>query len=303
MTSSTGSVQPAPSFDDFLKGIYLHQEGEYERLRLQHELHKSAMAGELVQVPLSKTDPLRILDSGTGDGTWMVDVLKQYPNAELVGTDINEKHFEQLKDIPRSISFKVQNVLDEWPAEDQDAYDLVHQRYCLTQFSAEKGAAIIKRLYNNVKPGGYMQIVESNITGFDRGDGVDGKENNVEIIKAMDYFNKDFTKRGLEPRPGPSAQEWLHRAGAVEVDEKIMSFDVGIKAPTLEDQTSTIANITAIIDNFAAMGARDPDYWFTPDDFKALKQGVIEEMAEKGNTWRFWVVTGMKPTEEDITWE
>ncbi|CAG8975304.1 hypothetical protein HYALB_00010546 [Hymenoscyphus albidus] len=268
MTSSTGSVQPAPSFDDFLKGIYLRQEDEYERLRLQHELHKTAISGELVRVPLSKTDPLRILDSGTGDGTWMVDVLKHYPNAEL--------HFEQLKDIPSSISLKVQNVLDEWPAEDQNAYDLVHQRYCLTQFSAEKGAAIIKRLYGNVKPGGYLQIVESNITGFDRGDGVDGRENNVEIIKAMDYFNKEFTRRGLKPRPGPSAGEWMHKAGAVEADEKIMSFDVGIKAATLEEQTSTITNITAIIDNFAAMGARDPNYWFKPDDFKALKQGVIE---------------------------
>ncbi|KAM3067782.1 hypothetical protein ACMFMG_011516 [Clarireedia jacksonii] len=28
-----------------------------------------------------------------------------------------------------------------------------------------------------------------------------------------------------------------------------------------------------------------------PDDFKLLKEAVVEEMANVGNTWRFWVIT------------
>ncbi|EPE30773.1 S-adenosyl-L-methionine-dependent methyltransferase [Glarea lozoyensis ATCC 20868] len=289
MTSSTGSAQLDPAYGDFLKGMALRQETEYERLRLQHELHKTAMSGKLVQVPLSTTRPLRILDSGTGDGTWMVDVSKQYPQAELVGTDIFQKHFEQLKDVPKCISFKVQSVLDDWPAEDHEAYDLVHQRYCLAQFSAEKDAAIVMRLFGNVKPGGYLQIVDANLGGFDGGEGHEA------MVKAMDYFIKAFTEHGLEPRPGPSAAEWMRQAGAVDIHEEVMSFNVGIKATTPEDQTGTTVNLTTIIDNFAAIGSRDPNYWYTPNDFMALKNGIIEEMAKTGNTWRFWVITGKKP--------
>ncbi|EHK96671.1 hypothetical protein M7I_7575 [Glarea lozoyensis 74030] len=208
------------------------------------------MSGKLVQVPLSTTRPLRILDSGTGDGTWMVDVSKQYPQAELVGTDIFQKHFEQLKDVPKCISFKVQSVLDDWPAEDHEAYDLVHQRYCLAQFSAEKDAAIVMRLFGNVKPGGYLQIVDANLGGFDGGEGHEA------MVKAMDYFIKAFTEHGLEPRPGPSAAEWMRQAGAVDIHEEVMSFNVGIKATTPEDQTGTTVNLTTIIDNFAAIGSR-----------------------------------------------
>ena len=250
MSSSNGSVQLDPSYGDFLKGMALRQENEYGRLRLQHELHKTAMSGELVRVPLSKTEPIRILDSATGDGTWMIDVSKQYPKAELVGTDLFAKHFEQIKELPESISFKVQSVLDEWPVEDAEAYDLVHQRYCLAQFSAEKDAAIIKRLFGLVKPGGYLQIVDANLSGFDEGEG------HIGMVNAMNYFVKAFTEHGLEPRPGPSAVEWMRQAGAVDVHEQVMSFPVGITAATSEEQTSTTVNLCTIIDNFAAIGSR-----------------------------------------------
>jgi SAM-dependent methyltransferase len=249
MTSSTTSTHLGPSYGDFMKGIALRQDNEYERLRLQHKLHKNSMSGELVQVPLSKTESVKILDSATGDGTWMVDVANQYPKAEFVGTDLFAKHFEQLKDLPPSITFKVQSVLDEWPAEDANKYDLVHQRYCLAQFSAEKDLGIIQRLFGLVKPGGYLQIVDANLGGFDSGDEHPG------MTEAMNYFVRAFTEAGLEPKPGPRAAKWFEEVGAVNVKEQVLSFPVGVKAADLDDQTSTTVNLCNIIDNFAAIGA------------------------------------------------
>lgn len=78
---------------------------------------------------------------------WMVDVAKQYPNASFVGTDIFEKHFHQLQNIPDCITFKLQSVMDEWPEADHNAYDLVHQRYCLVMFNPQKEEAIVRRLF------------------------------------------------------------------------------------------------------------------------------------------------------------
>ncbi|CAG8958460.1 hypothetical protein HYFRA_00009774 [Hymenoscyphus fraxineus] len=273
------------------KGMSQRQQAEYERLRLQHELHKRAMSGELVRVPLSKTQPIRILDSATGDGFWMLDVSKQYPLASFVGTDLFPNHFKQLKNLPASISFKAQNVLSDWPDEDSNAYDLVHQRHCIGQFSPEKAAAVIKRLFSLVKPGGYLQIVEASNTHFDAGD------KHVYMERAMEFLVRYFAEFGATASPGPSAVGWMREAGVVDIREEVLSIPIGVKAVTPEDQAATTANILNIIDNFAAVGSKNPDHWFTPDDFKALREGLVEELATNGNTWRFWVVTGRKPAQ------
>ena len=47
------------------KGMETREQNEYERLRVQQELHKSAMHGLLIRVPISRTDPVRILDPFT----------------------------------------------------------------------------------------------------------------------------------------------------------------------------------------------------------------------------------------------
>lgn len=59
-----------------------------------------------------------MLDLATGDGRWLVAVAKQYPKATFVGTDIVPKHFEELEDLPSSISFKTQSVLEDWSEKD-----------------------------------------------------------------------------------------------------------------------------------------------------------------------------------------
>lgn len=98
----------------------VRQDDEYVRLRIQHELHKSAMGDELVKVPIAKDAHFRILDSATGDGLWMKEVAAAYPNATLLGTDIIPKHFVQIPDLPPRISFKIQSILEPWPAEDRE---------------------------------------------------------------------------------------------------------------------------------------------------------------------------------------
>jgi hypothetical protein len=68
MSSSVTADQADPQRQALYKAMEIRQKKEYERLRMQHELHKDAMGGELVRVPLSKQTPIRILDSATGDG-------------------------------------------------------------------------------------------------------------------------------------------------------------------------------------------------------------------------------------------
>jgi len=38
-------------------------------------------------VPLPKDEPIRILDSATGEGIWMIQEAEHYPNATFVGIE------------------------------------------------------------------------------------------------------------------------------------------------------------------------------------------------------------------------
>ncbi|KAF5867498.1 putative methyltransferase domain-containing protein [Botrytis fragariae] len=289
MSSSIAADQADPQRIALYKGMEARQENEYERLRKQHELHMTAMDRVLIRAPLPKTKPIRILDSATGDGLWMVDALKEFPEASFVGTDIFQKHFEQIQNLPSAITFKVQSVMDEWPVEDQNAYDLVHQRYCLAMFNPEKESAIVKRLFGLVKSGGFIQLVDADLVSYD------GGEEHPGMTRMMNYMQRGFTEAGMNPSPGPSIAGWLRESGAVDIQERVLSFPMGCQAATLEDQISTTNNLTNMIDNFAMIGSKTPNYWYTPEEFKSLKEAVVKEMAEIGNTWRFWVVTGQKP--------
>ena len=46
------------------------------------------MNGKLFFAPIGD-NPGRILDIGTGTGIWAIDVGDEYPNAEIIGTDIS----------------------------------------------------------------------------------------------------------------------------------------------------------------------------------------------------------------------
>jgi SAM-dependent methyltransferase len=184
MTTTLQKDQADPARTGFYKGMEVRQNDEYGRLRRQHLLHKNVMHDKLIRVPLNTDQAINILDSGTGDGIWMLDALDEYPNATFTGTDIFPKHFEQLKHLlPASISFKVQNLLDDWPAEDGAKYDLVHQRYCLAQFNPEKDAEIVKNLFSLVKPGGFIQFIEADMISFEGGEGHEGMSKFMQFVE------------------------------------------------------------------------------------------------------------------------
>ncbi|KAI9872806.1 MAG: hypothetical protein M1830_001176 [Pleopsidium flavum] len=271
------------------EGMDARQDDEYARLGIQHTLHMDAMGGELVKVPdLPKNVPIKILDSATGDGRWMVDVAAVYPSATLLGTDIIPKHFTQIKGLPARISFEIQSVLEPWPLDDQSAFDLVHQRFCFASFKPEDSAAATKRLFNLVKPGKFIQLVDGDLLGFDR-------DGHPAFAKMMDFIERAFAQGGMNPIPGRSLKPWLEAAGATDVVAQEYEFGLGVKAGTPEKQKQTTANIMGMIDNFAMIGSKMPNYWYTADDFKKLRQELAAELQTQGNTWRFWVVVAKRP--------
>ncbi|KAF2449695.1 hypothetical protein P171DRAFT_440166 [Karstenula rhodostoma CBS 690.94] len=93
-------------------------------------------------------DTITIIGSGTDYSISMLDATDEYPNAKLIQNDMFPEHFKQLKDLTMpSIFFKVKRtgLLKTWKK-----YDLVHQRYCPTQFHLEKDSEIVNNHFSLV---------------------------------------------------------------------------------------------------------------------------------------------------------
>lgn len=129
---------------------------ETDRLHAQHELVVHALGGELLcPADTSKTD-LAILDIGTADGWWLHALRKKLTSpetAELVGTDIAPYPDAVEKVVIHDFR---QPFPEEWKAK----FDVVQLRAVMA--SAGDGAIdVVRRCVELVKPGGYIQLVDS----------------------------------------------------------------------------------------------------------------------------------------------
>ncbi|KAF1960871.1 methyltransferase GliN [Byssothecium circinans] len=254
-----------------------------------HLLHKNVMNNKLIRVPLPTQHPVDILDAGTGDGLWMLDALDEFPIATLLGTDINETHFKQIADkLPSPISFKKQDLTASWPEEDKNRYDLVHMRYCFLNFVLEKDAKVVESLFELVKPGGYIVLIEADMLSFEDG------ENHPGMTEFMKYAARAFPEVKMNPSAGSELKRLIKDAGAQDVKEVVFSFGMGVAADTEGMLKETTENMASIIANFALFGSKMPNYWYSQEDFEMLNNSVAHELNTIGNTWKFWMVTGKK---------
>lgn len=74
---------------------------EQERLDVTHEALLLASGGKLYQAPLAGKKIEQVLDLGTGTGIWAIDFAQEFPQAQVLGTDlryVQRKDVEKLRD-------------------------------------------------------------------------------------------------------------------------------------------------------------------------------------------------------------
>ena len=93
--SLTSSIEDYPMengrrYHAFKDGTYImpNDESELDRLDLTHNMLKISMSMRLFDATFSKA-PKNILDIGTGTGMWAIEMADEYPEAEIVGTDLS----------------------------------------------------------------------------------------------------------------------------------------------------------------------------------------------------------------------
>jgi len=202
-------------------------DGEYSRLRMQHEMIKIAMGGKLVLAPIDFVrSGLRVLDSATADGYWLEDLASSISQtATLIGTDLHPQHF--VTNLPKNISLSTHSIFDTWPVPFQNSFDLVHQRFVLPICSDEASVDAVKKLFACVKQGGYIQLHDGDMEEIAEG------PQHKAMMRFRDMMQKAWTMLGFNLSPGPKLAGWLKDAGAVDIEETILVHKCG---PTAEDK-------------------------------------------------------------------
>ena len=65
-----------------------NDESELDRLDLMHQMLRICLGNKLFLAPIVEK-PSSILDIGTGTGIWAIEMGDDYPDTDIIGTDLS----------------------------------------------------------------------------------------------------------------------------------------------------------------------------------------------------------------------
>ena len=108
-----------------------NDEDEQTRMQMLHSVYLYLLGNKLTTAPLE--NPSKILDIGTGCGDWAMAIGDEYPDADVIGTDIAKI---QPTSAPINVYFEIDDAEEEggW-TYGEDTFDLVHFRTMMGAFT------------------------------------------------------------------------------------------------------------------------------------------------------------------------
>ncbi|HEU5376310.1 MAG TPA: class I SAM-dependent methyltransferase [Ktedonobacteraceae bacterium] len=128
---------------------------EEYRLNFQHHALYQAIGSHYV-APIAESIRL-ILDSGTGTGIWPIEMASVFPQAQVIGVDIDPALFKQ--DVPDNCYLRTGNILTGLPFPDA-LFGYTHQRLLTAAITAENWTRAVRELIRVTRSGGWVELVE-----------------------------------------------------------------------------------------------------------------------------------------------
>ncbi|KAG1332384.1 hypothetical protein G6F62_007250 [Rhizopus arrhizus] len=132
---------------------------------------------------------ITVLDVGCGSGSWIMDMITDYPNCTYHGCDIIDTTNKILK--IDQFTFSKGNVAQNLPYAD-NTFDFVHMRLLVAALREEEWPMAIGELVRVTKSGGMIQLTET--------EPVLNKDPSSAFYKFIDAFNSVCRQRGQNPQ-------------------------------------------------------------------------------------------------------
>jgi SAM-dependent methyltransferase len=135
---------------------------EMNRLDFQHYMLRALLRGNYL-APIRR--PESILDVGTGTGRWARELAAEFPNANVIGLDVNPPPGDESAQAggvdlrPPNYTFVPGNVLEGIPFSNQ-SFAFVHMRALVTAIPHDRWLAVVRALARVTRPGGWIESLE-----------------------------------------------------------------------------------------------------------------------------------------------
>ncbi|KAH7061574.1 methyltransferase [Macrophomina phaseolina] len=295
-TSVTSSIlnykyENGRRYHAFREGTYFapNDDKEQDRMDLFHHISTLILGGKLFRAPVPK-DPRRILDFGTGTGIWAMDVADEYPNAEVVGTDLSPI---QPSWVPPNCRFLVDDVEADWT--DGAPYDFVHGRTMAG--SVKDWPRLFGQAHANMKPGGWIELQEFEIQyGCDDGS-YPAKAPTVALF--IEKLNEAAEGFGKPMDVARDLKGWMADAGFTNVQDDVYKVPM---APWAKDKKLKEIGKYALIHVLEAIEAYSLALFtrvlkYTPEEVQVMMAKIRSEFKdpEVHLYWIYHITYGQKP--------
>ncbi|KEZ45881.1 hypothetical protein SAPIO_CDS1250 [Scedosporium apiospermum] len=198
-----------------------NDERQSESMDINHHTMTLACDGKLYQAPLEKGKVRKALDVGTGTGLWAIDFADEFPEAEVIGTDISPI---QPGWVPPNLKFEIEDCTLPWTFA-PNSFDYIHMRWLIG--SIPDWSQLLAEAYKACRPGGWVESLEPECK-------FESDDDTVTDHTAVGQWGKIFAEGQKKTgRPFTVVREDLQRKGMEEAGfVDIQEFEFKLPAGT-----------------------------------------------------------------------
>ena len=193
-----------------------NDEKEQNRQDVHHKLISVLLKGKLFHAPIN-ADEARVLDLGTGWGSWAIDFADDHPGSHVVGNDLSPV---QPEFVPPNVEFLIDDFEDDWNYE-QNPFDFVYGRYLAG--SVRDWPRLTRQAYANLKPGGWVDFMDWDTMI----ESMDGSVNQENALWRWHNIGINRIEKIATLRPGPFLERWVRAAGFQNVTAQKFPIPLG----------------------------------------------------------------------------